>query len=86
MSGQALYDACRGGNLDGAAQLIKAGANVNWANEGGWTPLCTASGKGHKEVVRLLLDKGAAVDKAEKVSVGSAVNQPMHHQSAFGAG
>ena len=33
----------------------------------GTTPLCSAAGKGHEGVVRLLLDSKAAVDIADKV-------------------
>ncbi|KAF5836740.1 ankyrin repeat-containing domain protein [Dunaliella salina] len=53
---------------DGTAQLC-AGADVEMLNWGDWdgrTPLWTASFNGQKEVVHLLLNKGAAVDKADK--------------------
>ncbi|KAF5829708.1 ankyrin repeat-containing domain protein [Dunaliella salina] len=64
---KALYNACQDGRLDDAATLIRAGADVNWANPDmdGETPLKAAAEKGRAKVVRLLLESGAAVDKAD---------------------
>ena len=45
-------------------ELLDRGADVNKADEGGWTPLHEASYKGNVEVARLLLDRGGDVNKA----------------------
>ncbi|KAJ1705306.1 hypothetical protein NYO67_12541 [Aspergillus flavus] len=42
--------------------LLKRGADLECTNERGWTPLTYAACLGHKDVVRLLLEKGADFD------------------------
>ena len=44
--------------------LIEAGADVNKADDIGWTPLFMAAQNGHEAVVRALIEKGADVNKA----------------------
>ena len=39
--------------------LIQAGGEVNMKNDGGWTPLHTASRRGYVEVITALLAAGA---------------------------
>ncbi|QOI99799.1 MAG: ankyrin repeat domain-containing protein [Phycisphaeraceae bacterium] len=50
------------GHADAARALLKGGAKVDLANEGGWTPLMFASAYGGHEAVRVLLDAGATVN------------------------
>ena len=38
-------------------------------NQDGWTALIAASANGHKDVVKLLTDKGAKLDIQENVSI-----------------
>ena len=52
------------GNLRKVAELLSAGADVN-ASLGGFTALCAAALRGHLEVCKLLLSKGASVSKGE---------------------
>ena len=55
------------GDIELLAQLITAGADVNAADNDGWTPLHWAAYKGHVECVRLLLAApGIDVNKADK--------------------
>lgn len=69
-SGAELFNACFDGELDDAVKLLKAGADVDFADEeDARTPLWIASFNGHKDVVRLLLEKGASVHKADNVSI-----------------
>jgi ankyrin repeat protein len=42
----------------------EAGADIDKTLDGGATPLYLASQKGHLEVARLLVEAGAAMDKA----------------------
>ncbi|EIT77782.1 ankyrin repeat protein [Aspergillus oryzae 100-8] len=42
--------------------LLKRGVDLECTNERGWTPLIYAASLGHKDVVRLLLEKGADLD------------------------
>ena len=47
--------------------LLKAGANVDAANEYGYTPLYAAAQEGHEACVSLLLEAGANKDAADKI-------------------
>lgn len=55
----ALTYAARDGFTDIAEVLIDAGADVNWIDGEGVTPLILASFKGHVALTQLLLDHGA---------------------------
>ena len=64
-----LIDGAKSGNLEMVEQALRDGADINatvydWARyiNDGMTPLHHASLGGHEKVVRLLLDRGAAVD------------------------
>ncbi len=59
-----LIDAIKSGDIDSLERLIFEGANVNYQDEQGWTPLSWAAGKGDAKVVKLLLDKGAETSRA----------------------
>ena len=54
-----LHTAARHGLLEKLKELIGKGADVNAKNSEGQTPLDLASGKGHKDIVELLVEKGA---------------------------
>ena len=64
-----LVNAVKKGNVNAVKKLLNNGANVNVGradNEYGITPLIAASGLGLTEIVKLLLAKGANVNKASK--------------------
>ena len=44
--------------------LIELGANVNTKDDGGWTPLISATSAGYIDIVKLLIGKGANVNEA----------------------
>jgi ankyrin repeat protein len=46
-------------NLNLVRDLIALGANVNWQDSRGWTPLHIFTFYNHLEIVRMLLDAGA---------------------------
>jgi ankyrin repeat protein len=54
--------AARDGRISIAEFFISKGVDVNWANQGKFTPLYMATLNGHKEIVELLIDKGADVN------------------------
>ncbi|CAI8036817.1 Ankyrin repeat domain-containing protein 29, partial [Geodia barretti] len=57
-----LHDAAERGDVDAVERLLSTSVNINSRTEDeGHTALLLASGKGHVEVVRLLLKAGAAV-------------------------
>ncbi|KAH8375188.1 hypothetical protein KR200_001223 [Drosophila serrata] len=55
-----LHQACISGNLELAKRLIEQGHTVNVRDHAGWLPLHEASNHGYRDIVELLLDKGAA--------------------------
>jgi ankyrin repeat protein len=57
-----LLDVAKKGDIEAVKQHLAAGADVNEKNEWGGTPLHIAAGRGHKEVVELLIANGAEVD------------------------
>lgn len=58
-----LHAAARSGDLAVMAVLLSHGAKVDALNEGGITPLMVAAHGGHPGAVKLLLDKGAEVNR-----------------------
>jgi beta-lactamase regulating signal transducer with metallopeptidase domain len=56
---KSLYEAAEDADLDGIAELIAAGANVNASISGDGSPLIGAARSGSIDAVRLLLDRGA---------------------------
>ena len=55
---------------------------ANKANENGATPLYIACDKGHVDAARLLLDKGAEVDRANKWgSTPLSIAKNLRHSS-----
>ncbi len=75
-----LLEAVREGDLAAVRARLAAGADVNAADEHGYTPLMAAAGRGDLEVVRLLLDAGA--DLAARNQLGTTAL----HQAASEAG
>lgn len=62
-----LHQACISGNMQQVVRLIDQGHPVNIRDHAGWTPLHEASNHGHHDVVRVLLERGAAInDKGGK--------------------
>jgi len=73
-----LYQAAADGDIEQVKNLIAQGADVN-ASEGHekwtpWTPLLAAAGRGHAQVVKLLLENGAKVDVGDSMGF-----TPLHH-------
>ena len=62
----ALIFAAREGDLQSAAHLIDAGANVNQTSEYGWTPLLTATNNRHYRLAQYLVERGANPNLANK--------------------
>src|SRR5262245_48464482 len=54
-----LLEAARTGNLQRVQELLNKGADIQTKNKYGTTPLFFAAAKGHLEVARFLLEKGA---------------------------
>ena len=51
----ALYDAAERGWAEAIRRLLNEGAEINWQNSAGWTPLMIAAAEKHLEAVELLL-------------------------------
>jgi ankyrin repeat protein len=52
--------------LESVRDAIEEGANLNFQDEQGTSPLILAARRGHEKVARLLLDHGANVDLFDK--------------------
>ena len=59
-----LWMAAQRGYVDVVRALVGRGADINKADNDGWTPLYIASHDGHVDVVRALMEGGADIDKA----------------------
>jgi uncharacterized protein len=59
--GYELIRAAREGNGGDVEELLNAGASVDATSPQGWTPLMAACAGGHRDVVKLLLDRRANV-------------------------
>ena len=57
--GEPLHEAAKKGDMDKINRLIEKGAIVDVVDENSNTPLYIAVGQGHKDVVELLILKGA---------------------------
>jgi ankyrin repeat protein len=69
-----------------AKMLIAAGAEINVAQQGGWTPLHAAAFHGHTEMVKLLLAHGAdAAALADNGKTALAMASEKGHKNAAGA-
>ena len=61
-----LFKAIKEGNETTTKLLLDSGADINKADNDGWTPLYIAAQNGYVEIVKLLLDSGADKDKADE--------------------
>ncbi|XP_059168441.1 serine/threonine-protein phosphatase 6 regulatory ankyrin repeat subunit B-like [Physella acuta] len=57
-----LFYACDNGHVEITNYLIDAGADVNFINSDGESVLCRSATKGHFDIVKLLLERGAEVN------------------------
>ena len=68
-----LWAAAQGGNTQDCESLIEIGADVNWKNTDGDTPLLAACRRGHTETIALLLAYGSNANV-----MGSDSLTPLH--------
>lgn len=72
-----LMQFCQDGDLKEVELLLGAGADVNTANQYGFTPLFKAVGSGNLELVKLLVSKGAKVNAKEHYSGARGGTTPL---------
>ena len=77
--GRTIYDASNEGDVETVRLLIAAGADLNTANQFGYTSICIASHEGHVETVRLLIAAGADLNTANNEGI-----TPIHAASDEG--
>lgn len=68
-----LFDAVWEGDIMGVQKALKAGADVNYKNESDLTPLREAVRRGHTEIVKFLLKRGAEVDVKDNLEGNTAL-------------
>lgn len=69
----ALHIACRESNFEIAKILVESGADVNAADNEGWTPLMRASLSAEKNIVELLLSKEARANEVNSVNESAII-------------
>ena len=62
-----IHDAAKIGNIEAIKQHLVAGADVDFRNQQGFTPLHVAAQKGHNKVAELLIAKGANVNTSGRL-------------------
>ena len=63
-----LHKACEKGNIEAVKQHLATGTDVNEKEKfTGYTPLIYAAEEGHKQIVELLIAKGADVNTEDNV-------------------
>jgi len=62
---QLIIPAARQGENEVIRELIKRGADINFRDEKGYTPLIIACYNNRLETARLLLDSGANIDEGD---------------------
>ena len=75
---RALLEAAKKGDLASVERLLAAGADVNYQDEGDYTPLMGAASRGHNVIVERLLAAGADVhlkDEYGKMALKWAVRR-----------
>jgi len=75
--GRALREAAGRGDVARARELLDAGTPVDAPNPDGVTPLLYAAEKGHLEMVRLLLARGANVNGRDRFFGSSPMNMAL---------
>ena len=68
-----LLHACEVGHVAGVEAALRDGADVNFVDDAGWTPLKKAALNGHELVVDVLLERGAECNVAAADAVRSAL-------------
>ena len=64
-----LNTAAREGNLNAVKKLVANGANINAADNDGWTQLYCAARNGHLNVVKYLVSQGANINARDIYSM-----------------
>jgi hypothetical protein len=62
---QQLFEACKNGHQKDVEKLLTEGADIHGQTSCGYTPLHLAAEAGHTNVVKYLIEKGAAVNSKE---------------------
>lgn len=76
-----LCGAAHVGDCETICRALDEGADPNQSNNSGWTPLRCASERGKAGAVRLLVERGADVNRGERVAGDLSY---LHHAAQFG--
>lgn len=76
---EALRKAAIKGNLRRVQRLLGEGAEVDYKDVNGLTPLYFAAGHGFTDIVRLLLERGADPDVGRETGLGPPLVQAAYH-------
>ena len=74
-----LTNAARDGDIEKCRRLIDKGANIDYQNKWGLTPLHLAAYKGHLEVVKFLMKMGAKLDVYSHIDTAQHIAANERH-------
>lgn len=82
---EAGIELAKEGKIPELTQWLDSGNSPNRHDQNGWTPLLWAAVRGNHEVVQLLVDKGADLELAHKLSDALAIHLAGHSGSVKSA-
>ena len=62
-----FVSAAQKGNINRVIQFLDNGIDINAVDKGGWSAVCQAAYHSHKDILQLLLDRGAQIETVDRI-------------------